>query len=61
MIHALRVALDDTVIDWDIFGDILRPLLALSLELVVTKLYSGLVEGEAAVMGDVHTVLAVYT
>ena len=59
MILALRVALDDTVVDWDIFADILRPLLALSLELVVTKLYSGLVEGEGVIPGDVHTVLAV--
>ena len=59
VIRALREALDDTVVDWNIFADILRPLLALSLELVVTKLHSGMVEGELAVPGDVHTVLAV--
>ena len=59
VILALRVALDDTVVDWDILADILRPLLALSLELVVTKLHSGLVEGEVVIPRDVHTVLAV--
>ena len=57
VVLALREAHNLTLVNRNIPADILGPLHAVSPELVVAELHSGLVEGEVSVAGDVNAVL----
>ena len=58
LVLALSVGHHLALVNWHLLANLLRPLQTLSLELVVTDLLGGLVEGELRIARDVDTVLA---